>query len=189
MNDDQEIHKLASKLPKCALTRWGRKVYTGRNEKTRSPLYAEFVQYVVVEADIVCDPITSSQRKIENIPRVLRKHGDYGNSRNTSRRPNSDASARSLATKIDGENANKEKPEEISCTMCGKAHKLESCRLYMAMDVKARKDLAKTKGLCFGCLVQEYMSRECKRQKKCETCKRSHLTSLHGDLKRESKKT
>ena len=36
LNNDQEIHKLASRLPKWALTRWGRKLYTWRKEKKRS---------------------------------------------------------------------------------------------------------------------------------------------------------
>ena len=184
LNDDQEVHEMASKLPKWALTRWGRKVYTWKNEKKTSP-FSEFVRYVVVEAEIACDPITLSQRKIENISRGPRRHGDFGNSRNAPRRPTNDPSARSLATKIDSENTNKEKPEDIPCAMCGKAHDLESCKLYLDMNVKARKELAKSKGLCFGCLVRGHMARDCKGRKKCDTCKRSHPTSLHGDLKRE----
>ena len=90
-----------------------------------------------------------------------------------------------MATKIDSENTNKEKPEDIPCAMCGKAHDLESCKLYLDINVKARKELAKSKGLCFGCLVRGHMARDCKGRKKCDTCKRSHPTSLHGDLKRE----
>ena len=139
----------------------------------------------MVEAEIACDPITLSQRKIENISRGPRRHGDFGNSRNAPRRTTNDPSARSLATKIDSENTNKEKPEDIPCAMCGKAHDLESCKLYLDMNVKARKELAKSKGLCFGCLVRGHIARDCKGRKKCDTCERSHPTSLHGDLKRE----
>ena len=187
LNDDQQIHRMASKLPKWALTRWGRKVYTWKNEKKKSPPFAEFVQYVVVEADIACDPITLSQQKTENSPRS-RRPGDYGNSKNTFRKP-SDGLARSLATKVSGENANKEKPEVIACAMCGKTHELESCKSYLDMDVKARKEFAKTKGLCFGCLRQGHVSRDCKDRKRCDSCKKGHPTSLHGDLKRELENT
>ncbi|CAB3998970.1 Hypothetical predicted protein [Paramuricea clavata] len=73
LNDDQEIHKMSSKLPKWALTRWGRKVYAWKNEKKRFPPFSEFVKYVVVEADITCDPINLSQRKIEIYSRGPRR--------------------------------------------------------------------------------------------------------------------
>ncbi|CAB3998221.1 uncharacterized protein LOC110458063 [Paramuricea clavata] len=152
LNDDQEIHKMSSKLPKWALTRWGRKVYAWKNEKKRFPPFSEFVK-------------------------------------GTPRESNRDEFARSLATKVNEEDASKGKTEEVQCAMCGKAHELESCKNYMDMEVKARKEFAKTKGLCFGCLGKGHLSRDCKRRKKCDTCKRAHPTSLHGDLKGESKET
>ena len=57
------------------------------------------------------------------------------------------------------------------------------------MDVKGRKEFAKTKGLCFGCLGRGHLSRECKKRKKCGTCGKFHLTSLHGDYKNVPKET
>ena len=189
LNDDQEIHKMSSKLPKWALTRWGRKVYAWKNEKKRLPPFSEFVKYVVVEADIACDPMNLSQRKTEMYSRGPRRQRDYGNFRRTPRESNRDEFARSLATKVNEEDASKGKTEEVQCAMCGKAHELESCNNYMDMEVKARKEFAKTKGLCFGCLGRGHLSRDCKRRKKCDSCKRAHPTSLHGDLKGESKET
>jgi hypothetical protein len=189
LNDDQEIHKMSSKLPKWALTRLGRKVYAWKNEKKRFPSFSEFVKYVVVETDIACDPMNLSQRKIEINSRGHRRQRDYGNFRRTPRESNRDEFARSLATKVNEEDASKGKTEEVQCAMCGKAHELESCNNYMDMEVKARKEFAKTKGLCFGCLGKGHLSRDCKRRKRCDSCKRAHPTSLHGDLKGESKET
>ena len=65
LNDDQEIHKMSTKLSRWAVTRWGRTVYKWKNEKEVFLPFSEFVRYVVVEADIVCSPINLSQRKVE----------------------------------------------------------------------------------------------------------------------------
>jgi hypothetical protein len=113
LNDDQEIHKMSSKLPKWALTRWGRKVYAWKNEKKRLPPFSEFVKYVVVEADIACDQMNLSQRKTEIYSRGPRRQRDYGNFRRTPRESNRDEFARSLATKVNKEDASKGKTEEV----------------------------------------------------------------------------
>jgi hypothetical protein len=94
-----------------------------------------------------------------------------------------------MATRVDDESADKENPEGMSCAMCGKAHELESCKSYIDMDVNTRKEFVKTKGLCFVCLRKGHVSTDCKQRKRCESCKKSHPTSLHGDLKRESEES
>ena len=184
LNDDQEIHKMSSKLPKWALTRWGRKVYALKNEKKRFPPFSEFVKYVVVETDIACNPMNLSQRKTEIYSRGPRRQRDYGNFRRTPRESNRDEFARSLATKVNEEDASKGKTEEVQCAMCGKAHELESCKNYMDMEAKERKEFAKTKGHCFECLGKGHLSRDCKRRKKCDS---SNIPAWRPE--RESKET
>jgi hypothetical protein len=76
LNDDQQNQKMASKLPKWALLRWGRIVYKWKNEKKQFPPFLEFVNYVVTEADIACDPINSRQHKNEEEFKGLRFRRD-----------------------------------------------------------------------------------------------------------------
>jgi hypothetical protein len=109
-----------------------RKVYAWKNEKKRFPPFSEFVKYVVVETDIACDPMNLSQQKTEIYSRGPRRQRDYGNFRRTPRESNRDEFARSLATKVNEEDASKGKTEEVQCAMCGKAHELESCMNYSA---------------------------------------------------------
>ena len=56
----------------------------------------------------------------------------------------------------------------------------------MSKDIPRRKDLLKSKGLCFGCLSEGLLSKDCKLRKNCNTCNKAHLTSLHGDVKGKS---
>ena len=76
LNDDQENQKMASKLPKWAPSRWGRIVYKWKNEKKQFTPFSEFVNYLVTEADIACDPINSRQRKNEEEFKGLRYRRD-----------------------------------------------------------------------------------------------------------------
>ena len=185
LNDDQENQKMTVKLPKWASTRWGRTVYKWKKETGEFPPFSEFVKYVVMEADIVCDPVNCRQRKTEEEFKGLRNKRDY---RAHHRRSGTDP-ARTLATQTKKEDYEERERSAKICALCNGMHELESCTEYKKMDVKARKELAKTKGLCFGCLGRGHLSRECKKRKKCGTCGKLHPTSLHGDYKNIPKET
>lgn len=51
------------------------------------------------------------------------------------------------------------------------------------MGIKERKKFTRDKGLCFSCLEQGHLSKQCKKRRKCDICGKLHPTSLHGDLK------
>ena len=185
LNDDQENQKMSLKLPKWASTRWGRKVYQWKKEKCEFPPFSEFVKYVVMEADIVCDPVNCRQRKTEEESKGLRNKRD---NRLPHGRSGTDPS-RTLATRTKNDDSEEHERWAKICVLCNGKHELESCLEYKKMDVKARKEFAKTKGLCFGCLGRGHLSRECKKRKKCGTCGKFHPTSLHGDYKNVPKET
>jgi hypothetical protein len=172
LNDDQENQRMASKLPKWALTRWSRIVYKWKDEEKKFPPFSEFVKYLVREADIACDPVNTRQPK---------KEDSY--SKPHSSRPKVFDKSRSLRTHSDDKNYDESIPTAKLCTLCSGTHELDSCKKFLEMDMKARKEFAKTKGLCFGCLGRGHLSRECKRRRKCATCGKGHPTSLHGDYK------
>ena len=162
LNDDQENKKMTVKLPKWASTRWGRTVYNWKKEKGEFPPFSEFVKYVVMEADIVCDPVNCRQRKTEEESKGLRNKRDY----RAHHERNGTDPARTLTTRTKREDYEERERSAKICALCNGMHELESCTEYK-MDVKARKELAKTKGLCFGCLGRGHLSRECKKRKKC----------------------
>lgn len=61
LNDDRENKKLLSKLPDWLVTRLGR-ISTQHNEETNAfPPFKTFMDFIVKEAKIVTDPVTSLQ--------------------------------------------------------------------------------------------------------------------------------
>jgi hypothetical protein len=173
LNDDQENQRMASKLPKWALTRWSRIVYKWKEDNKKFPPFSEFVNYLVREADIACDPINNRQPRKE----------DGGSKPPFGKPRRAFDKGRSLRTHSDDKNDGENKPMTKVCTLCNGTHELDSCKKFLEMDMKARKEFAKTKGLCFGCLGRGHLSKECKKRKKCVTCGKGHPTSLHGDYK------
>jgi hypothetical protein len=69
------------------------------------------------------------------------------------------------------------------CLLCNKQHKLEVCDEFLKKKVKERAEFAKSKGLCFSCLQQGHMAKQCKGNIKCRTCKKPHATVLHFECK------
>ena len=120
LNDDQENHKMMSKLPRWAATRWGRSVYSWKEEKGDFPPFSEFVKFVVKESDIACDPVNQGYGKLGGKFPVQYN----GKSRNT------------LVTKSEENNPNNnektkvENPTANSCTLCKGDHELDSCQEF-----------------------------------------------------------
>jgi hypothetical protein len=75
------------------------------------------------------------------------------------------------------------KPVSNSCSICKEIHDLNSYEQFRKMEIKDRKKFAREKGLCYGCLIPGHTSKQCKKRKKCETCRKLHPTSLHGDFR------
>lgn len=188
LNDDKEIQKMSSKLPKWAINRWGRKIYEWKNEKKTFPPFSEFVKYVVIEAEIACDPINLGLRKPGEDSKGLRRSKDKILPRLSPRGRNASESAISFAAQANERTEDQNTPEQQRCLLCGQNHDLESCKDYVSKDISGRKELVKSKGLCFGCLGQGHLSKDCKQRKKCNTCSKAHPTSLHGDVKDNSRR-
>ncbi len=189
LNDDQENHKMMSKLPRWAATRWGGSVYSWKEEKGDFPPFSEFVKFVVKESDIACDPVNLRRVGKDEDPKRSRYQG-YGKQGGKFPVQYNGKSRNTLVTKSEEDNPNNnektkvENPTANSCTLCKGDHELDSCQEFYKMDIKERKEFTKSKGLCFGCLKQGHVSKHCKKRKTCRTCGRLHPTSLHGDMRR-----
>ncbi len=180
LNDVQENHKMISKLPKWLSTRWARVVYKSREEEKKFPTFSKFVKFLVTESNIACDPVNikvGRNNEETKKPFLPRQRAEIGTGR------------RNFATNSEEGNSNNGSPpkNEItasnSCQLCKGTHDLNSCKQFHEMDIQKRKKFAKDKGLCFSCLGQGHLSKQCKQRKKCETCGKLHPTSLHGDFK------
>ena len=189
LDDDQENHKIVSKLSRWAAVRWGRLVHNWKEERNSFPPFSEFVKFVVKEADIACDP--ANLRKINKEEDSKRpKNQGCGASGSEfpirhERNPRNIMATKSEETDPkDTNQARNESPVANSCIFCEGHHELDSCEGFCKKDIRERKEYAKSKGLCFGCLRQGHLSKHCKNRKTCKTCGKPHPSSLHGEIKK-----
>ncbi|XP_059083353.1 uncharacterized protein LOC131880688 [Tigriopus californicus] len=76
------------------------------------------------------------------------------------------------------------------CPKCLADHRLSDCDEFRGLDGNGRMRFAQDNKICFGCLNQGHMSRQCRSKRSCPKCGRSHHPSLHeGDSKPNSAST
>ena len=170
LNDDRENKKLLTKIPEWLITRWGRKVANWKEDYKIFPPFTEFVKFIVKEANIACDPVTSLQSL---------KSTDRSNKGDQKR----SAGVSSFYTGTTQPMSDRG-PQRQPCLLCDRVnHHLDECRIFLAKTLKERKEFASSKGLCFGCMNKGHRSKECRQRSTCKTCGKRHPTSLHGDVR------
>ena len=180
LNDDRENRKLLAKLPDWIVTRWGRVVTTYKKDNSEFPSFKIFCDFIDQESTIANDPVTSlNSIKTEpsNITPNSSKIVDskYSN-RNTSRNSKPFTQRRNVLATTQTENS-----KVNNCVVCNKEHNINSCKQFLENSVVDRKELAKRKGLCFGCLGTGHLSKLCGKRATCSICSKRHPTALHGD--------
>ena len=71
---------------------------------------------------------------------------------------------------------------ERKCKICDEAHGVWACNVFKALEVSRRWQLAKEKEICYCCLGDNHLSKDCRRKRKCpiDDCKSHHHKLLHG---------
>ena len=132
-NDSRENKKLLCKLPDWLVTRWSRIVVEWKQKMRSFPPFNEFMNFVVKEADIACDPITSLQALRGNRPNEPANNAKYGQRK--------EINAQSLATEV------KEAPKALDdsgqgrCVACKMPHELNDCKSFLAKLLAQRRTL------------------------------------------------
>ena len=173
LNDSRENRKLLCKLPDWLVTRWSRIAAEWTQKMRLFPPFKEFMNFVVKEADIACNPITSLQALRGNRSNEPANNAKYGQRK--------EINARSLATEVKEAPQESDNSGQVRCVACDMPHELNDCQKFLAKPLAQRKNFAWINDLCFGCLKPGHQSKDCNDRKKCATCKRRHPTSLHDD--------
>ncbi|XP_058064544.1 uncharacterized protein LOC131214178 [Anopheles bellator] len=63
--------------------------------------------------------------------------------------------------------------------VCTDAHSLRSCPVFGNMDVQQRREIARTKRLCWNCLSSSHRVKACKSSYTCRECHERHHSLLH----------
>ena len=173
LNDNRENKKMLRKLPDWLVTRWARQVAESKRVKSIYPNFDQFVKFIMTEADIACDPVTSLE--------ALRGKYDKPKDSKTirSRTPGVTTFATGGQTKI------KEKSQPVKkCLFCKRDyHNLQECRAFSSKPMTEKHEFIQKSGLCYGCLCHGHMSKDCKDRSTCKRCSRRHPTCLHMDQK------
>ena len=178
LNVDQENYKLAAQLPKRASVRWGRRVNEWKAQNRSFPPFSEFVKYLVSESNIACNHVNICKfNKGDDFKKMKRSPLNVKNDQTREEhRPGN--------TLLAGSQEN----DQSTCVLCNGQHDLDSCREFCSKDIKDKKEYAKVKGLCFGCLEVGHVSKSCRKRKTCATYGKAHPTSFHCDVRKTETK-
>ncbi|KAJ8038907.1 hypothetical protein HOLleu_16467 [Holothuria leucospilota] len=173
LNDTWENRKLITMLPNWLVTRWSRLLADWEAKGKGFPPFSQFRQFVVKEADIACNPITSFQ--------ALK---GFQSDDTKGKRVKGAQGARNFATEVS--EVSKPGKAKGRCVLCQGDHKLDYCKQFLSKTLKDRKAYAKDNYLCYGCLRRGHHARFCRNRIVCKKCEKNHPTSFHGDFKSRS---
>ncbi|XP_037620552.1 uncharacterized protein LOC119485230 [Sebastes umbrosus] len=71
------------------------------------------------------------------------------------------------------------KAENAECLCCACSHSLDECKQFKGKMHKDKIHFLREKGVCFACLGDGHMSRDCERHMTCKVCGQTHPTVLH----------
>jgi len=188
LNDERENRKMLGKLPEWLLNRWNRFVVQWREERNAFPPFKEFMLFVSKEAKIACDPVTSLQALKPDYASAGKKGDGLKNDERAFKRIGSFMSNVKDESEVQTSDDKAQKQAKGECLFCQrKNHDIDSCRSFLAKSLAERKAYAKQRGLCFGCLKEDHISRTCVQRNICRICKQRHPTAFHGDLPQTQK--
>ena len=159
-----ENQKILKKLPGKLVLEWVRFVHEYRkNEENDYPPFADFVNFLKKEADVLCDPLLEGINLNELSANIDINDNNCGNSpRNGS---------------------------TLHCLLCKKEHLLESCDQYLDLNSYQRKSFCVRNRLCFRCLGSRHRANACKHVQNCKICNERHSVTLHKAFQKRSKQS
>lgn len=182
MNSPSSLRIVACKLPFKLRERWRVVAFEIQESEGRRAKFSDLVAYVNRQAKIASDPLFGdvkefSEGKEKNKP-ITRFAVGTGLKRTT---------GCAISVTPDDEDAsgsrkNKQTSNAFQepCMYCNKGHTLSACNKIRGLPNKERVEFLKIKGLCFGCLTQGHVGRDCKRRATCEICNKKHPSLLHN---------
>ena len=175
LNDCMENQRLIQKLPNWAFSRWNRKVTKQLQETGIYPSFDTFVDFVVDEARIACNPVSSLNALNEKPTREPKRRQASVMATNTDPTSN----RKSLQNKGKTE---KEKEGIKKCPLCDSdTHYLPKCSSFAQKSLQERRKFVQEQKRCYGCLRVSHNSKSCQNKHTCQICKGKHPTCLHDN--------
>ena len=173
LNDCMENQRLMQKLPNWASTRRNQQVTNQLQATAMYPDFDTFVNFVVGETWVACNPVSSLSALTEK-PAHDPKHKQA-----SVMATNTDASSncKDLQNK-----SNTEKETSKKCLFCESDNNyLPKCSSFTKRSLDEHRKFIRDQRRCYGCLSVGHDSHDCKQKHTCQTCKSKHPTFLHDE--------
>ena len=191
LDQPDNIQKLIFKLPYSVRERWRRVVDDIMELQGRPVTFDDLVSFIDRQARIATNPvfgqISESSKMVEarsgkgTVQKLLPKSRELS----LATEVNTD---HGLNTEVD-RNIHIETsqytpyaaPISDSCCFCNFSHALEDCRSLRSRPYQERIQFLASKGLCFGCLSDKHVAKDCPQRKSCKftNCLKKHRTVFH----------
>jgi hypothetical protein len=169
LNSEEEITKILKKVPRNISEKFARIIdgwlHHDNPNMQRYPSFDTLCDFLEKEARILITATAS---------RPLEEHGrQFHRTNDRKREP---ARQVTMSTNVNGDSETQRK-----CFICSYSHMLADCPQFKKMTLGDRRETLKKKGICFACLSGHHLSKDCRRRKTCEICKKGHATLLHDE--------
>ncbi|XP_054872902.1 uncharacterized protein LOC111584426 [Amphiprion ocellaris] len=173
LNDCEENQKLTQKLPDWAAARWNRQVTKALMEGKDFPSFMDFAAFLMQEAEVACNPITSIH--------ALRSSEVRSDKENLKDFKRNKASVFNTKVVHSDQHTSSRAHMGSLCMLCEDAHQLHKCPALMKRSLESRRTYVKDNKLCYGCLKQGHSAKDCRHRLTCDICMKRHPTCLHDD--------
>lgn len=185
MDNPTNMRVVISKLPYKMRENWRNVAYDIHERTGRRARFSDLVEYIDRQAKVKNDPLfgdiqeqtsadVGKKSKASDFKqkKVTTKGSSFVTSVSTEQKKESETSNRGTKAQLD-------KTVCARCLFCQKNHALNSCFKFKEQAHLDKIEFLKTKGLCFGCLTQGHLSKDCKRRLTCQECSKMHPSILH----------
>ncbi len=194
MNNPTNMRTVLSKLPFRLRERWRNRAFDIQQRNGRRATFEDLVNFIDLNAQVLNDPLFGDIQDVKVERKGKSSFPEENNSRKSGFKGSIFATNVSPSDKDKAEYSRQRKQNtdksdfavQRACLFCNKEHSLDSCIKLKNQEYKDRIQFLKSKGLCFGCLTQGHMSKDCKRRMSCPDCSLKHPGVLHI-IKQEDK--
>ncbi|KAL4008191.1 hypothetical protein ACER0C_002043 [Sarotherodon galilaeus] len=190
MESPTNLRVIVSKLPYKMREMWRVSAFDIQETSGRRAKFSDLVRFINRQAKIAADPLFGDIKDAED---KAKSSANVRMNRSSRQRGSTFATSVTQA-------ANERSPEisksaschtssasQKPCIYCEKLHTLAEWQKVRNQPYKERLEFLKAKGLCFACLTQGHLSKDCKKRSLCEYCSKRHPSMLHRTREEDSK--
>ena len=187
LDSNQIFVQIASKLPSYSGIRWCHYAHDAQLKLGFPLRFNDLVKFVKEESDLANDPVFSPdvlkrERKNNAIERTDKRSIEKGYNKSTKVSSFATGTSQDMQYQEQSRSYSRTHREDSMCPLCEKPHSILECFTFKRKTLEQRREVIRSKNLCFGCLKSGHISANCKSRLTCKECNKLHPTLLHGSI-------